>query len=263
MTLYIEYVFLENFFIDGALLYLTFSLLKRRIFYGRIIFSAVLGGVFALLYPLLNLPNFLSYVLKFSAGVLLPVLATKKEKGIGRYATNVIVFFGLSFLLAGGLIGVCNLLSVQEHGYDVQKLPVGALTVGVFLLMFLTVKTANVLYKRRKITRFLYDCVFVSGKIALKAKGYLDSGNLATYQGKPVCFLTPECFLKLIGVGQVFDEMEISTVSGVKKIKIFKIDEVKIYSGGGAHIIQSVYISPSAGIKGREYDALLNGLLLE
>ena len=153
MTLYIEYVFLENFFIDGTLLYLTFSLLKRRISHFKIILSACLGGAFALLYPFLTLPNFLSVILKFSVGILLTILATKKEKGIGRYALNAAVFFGLSFLLAGGLIGVCNLLSVNKNGYGIEKLPVGALTVGVVLLAFLTLKTAKALYKRRKIMR--------------------------------------------------------------------------------------------------------------
>ena len=263
MTLYIEYVFLENFFIDGTLLYLAFSLLKRRICYIKIVLSSVLGGAFAITYPFLTLPSFLSVCLKFSVGLLLTVFASKKEKGIGRYALNAAVFFGLSFLFAGGLIAVYNLLSVQQSGYSIEKLPVGALTAGGVLFVFLTLKTGKAFYKRRKITRFLYRCTFVSKENVLKVTGYLDSGNLASFHGAPVCFLTPESFLQLIGAGQVFDEMEITTVSGAKKIKIFKLDELRIYLDGGAHIIQSVYVSPSARLKNREYEALLNGLLFE
>jgi hypothetical protein len=142
-------------------------------------------------------------------------------------------------------------------------LPVGAWLVGFAAFAVGVSKGAKAFYRRRKQARFLYGCELVSGEIALKATGYLDSGNLASFQGVPVCFLTPECFLKLLRVGQGCDEMEIMTVGGVKKIKIFKLDELRIYLEDGANIIKSVYVSPSKHLKGREYDALLNGLLLE
>ena len=262
MQVYIEYVFLENFFIDGALLYLALSLLKRRISYIRISVAALTGAAFAVLYPLLRLPNFLSYFLKFSMGILLVTIASKKEKGVGRYALNAVVFFALSFLFAGMLIAVYDLIEF-ENGYVLQKLPIGALLVGTAALTVGVHKGVKAFYKRRKQARFLYECEFVSVKITVKATGYLDSGNLASFGGAPVCFLTPEYFLKLISTGQGCDEMEIMTVGGVKKIKIFKLDELRIYLDNGANIIKSVYVSPSPHIKGREYDALLNGLLFE
>ena len=262
MQVYIEYVILENFFIDGALLYLALSILKRKISCVRIMIAAAVGAAFAALYPLLRLPDFLSYLLKFSVGGLLVFIASKREKGVGRYALNALSFFAVSFLFAGMLIAAYDLIEF-ENGYLLQELPVGALLVGVAALSVGVSKGVKAFYRRRKQARFLYGCEFVSGETTLKTTGYLDSGNLASFQGVPVCFLTPECFLKLIRAGQGCDEMEIMTVSGVKKIKIFKLDELRIYLEDGANIIKSVYVSPSKHLKGREYDALLNGLLLE
>ena len=61
MVVYIEYVFLENFLYDGALLARSLFACKEKIRWGRLLVSAALGGVFALVYPLLELPNFLAF----------------------------------------------------------------------------------------------------------------------------------------------------------------------------------------------------------
>ena len=65
MEIYIEYAFLENFLYDGGLLALAFFASKEKVRWGRIGLSATLGGVFALLFPFLQLPVCVKNVLKF------------------------------------------------------------------------------------------------------------------------------------------------------------------------------------------------------
>ena len=71
MTVYIEYAFLQNFFLDGALVWLSLKGSKTPVKGRRIALSALVGGVFAVLYPLLGLTKWLGLTLKISVGVLL------------------------------------------------------------------------------------------------------------------------------------------------------------------------------------------------
>ncbi len=264
MTVYIEYAFLENFLVDAALLYGTFTLLKRKISYKKIVLSSALGGVFALVYPLLVLPKFLLYLLKFSVGVLLVTVAAKREKAIGRYAMNAAAFLSVSFLFGGALTAIYDLFSVNldSGNYEIRRLPLGGLLSGCILLALIASKGAKILYKRVKFARFLCDCELAFGEKRIKLRGFLDSGNVACFQGAPVCFISPERFLELFCVGQVLDEMAVTTVGGEKKIKVLKLDEMKIYLGEEPNIIKTVYVSPSAGLRSREYEVLLNSQLI-
>jgi len=257
MTVYIEYALIENFLIDGGLLLFSLLLLKRRISLLKISVSALLGAGFALLYPLLSLPAPLQYSLKFSVGILLVLIASKKENTVGRYATNVLSFFLVCFLFAGFLFAVNDLFHKET-----QRIPFGSLLGGGIIFSFFLWKFVKKLYFKRKISGFLYDCELFSGKNRLKVKGFLDSGNTASYHGVPVCFLSAKLLLDLIEMGQVCDEMQILTVDGEKTIKIFEIDKLWIYSCDRLNIIEKVvekvYLSPTSNLRSGEYDLLLN-----
>ena len=98
MTVYIEYAFLENFLLDGLLLFFAFrySGCKRT---WRLPLSACLGGASALLYPLLRLPLFFLAAYKGLTGVLLPLVAMKKEPPPKAWLC-VLLFFAFSFFKA-------------------------------------------------------------------------------------------------------------------------------------------------------------------
>ena len=55
MEIYIEYAFIENFALDATLCYLSFKLLRLPIRKGFIALSAVIGAIFAVLYPFLSI----------------------------------------------------------------------------------------------------------------------------------------------------------------------------------------------------------------
>ena len=71
MVVYIEYALLENFLFDGVILCLAHLISRQKIKWRRVLFSALFGAVFAVLYPLLRLPNIFGILLKLSVGFLL------------------------------------------------------------------------------------------------------------------------------------------------------------------------------------------------
>ena len=89
MEIYIEYALLENFFVDGTLLFLAIVASSQTLVWRKIILSAFLGAVFAVAFPLLPFPSALLEVGKFLVPLVLCAVAVKKGKGLGRYALNI------------------------------------------------------------------------------------------------------------------------------------------------------------------------------
>ncbi len=263
MEIYIEYAFLENFLFDGALLTLSLVATKQRLKWRRIFLSACVGAVFAILFPLLRLPTLLGLLFKLSVGFLLCMLVSgrlKTKKEWGRYALTSIFFFCFSFGFGGTLLGVYAQFLKKGEGYSVEKIPSVTVFFGFALLCVFALFLICKLYARKRVFQSIYTCLIASDTNELETLGFLDSGNLAMKNGLPVCFLSPELVYALFfekEEGQGCDEMEISTLTGMKKVPLYKgrlnVEGVKT----------DVYFAPSANMIGREYKLLLNAAVME
>jgi len=258
MTVYIEYAFLENFLFDGALLALALYAAKAPFSWARLLLSAFLGAVFALVFPLLRLPNFLLYALKIAVGFLLPLLAygritTKKEWG--RYAFTAVCFLSITFFIGGALSALFAELF--------PTVPTLAAVVGFSVLAAAALFLVREFRKKRELNAFLYDCQIEHGDKSFWVRGFLDSGNTATKNSIPVCFLSPEYVYELFGEeilkggGQVCDEICITTLGGEKKLPLYK----GVLTVKGKEKTQ-VYFAPAVNMISREYELLLNGSTL-
>ncbi len=264
MVVYVEYAFAWNFLLDATLSWLSLRACKRKIIWWRLTLSAFLGGAFALLFPLLTLPNFLTGVLKFAVGFLLCFIAfgrVKTKKEWGRYALNCIFFFSFAFAFGGAILAI--------SGENTHK--------GIILVIFAVLTVISLvliarLYARSAVTGRIYAC-----KIAYKAKtalvdGFYDSGNLAMQNGLPVCFLSPDTFYDLWGEelalgiekerGQVCVEVAFDTLGGEKRTKGY-LGNLELALQTGEKTQKQVYFVPSANMLRREYKLLLNARIFE
>ena len=267
MEVYVEYAFLENFCVDAALLFLSFKISKNALTLKGLIFGGLVGAAFAIAYPFLPilLGDAVSEIIKFFFPALIVFVAFKRrilKNGRGRYALSVLSFYLVSFAFAGGVYAVCGFFSISYAygGGIISQVPLGLVfSVGVAFFTFFE-RFCKRVYARKSQTRFLYPCEIVLGEKRVKTQGLLDSGNVARKNGIPVCFLSADIFYDLFfdgAFGLAQEELAITTVSGNKKIKLFFLDEIRIYSERGRNIIKKPYCAPNAGLTGREYKVLL------
>lgn len=258
MTVYIEYAFLENFLIDGVLLFLALKALKMPIGWLRLSIAAIVGAVFAVIFPLLSLSKLLGLSLKIAVGLFLPLIAVggiKNKKEWGRYALIAIFFFGMTFLFGGALLG-------GMENFALATLPWWVVVIFFALATPILLILIGKLYKRRSIQRQIYPCTLFLGEKVVKIQGFLDSGNVATKNGLPVCFLSTEIFYDLLGDfllmgskdgGQMCDEMKISTMAGEKMICLYK---GYIMIKDREKKKREVYFAQSKNMIGREYKVI-------
>ncbi len=249
MVVYVELAFLENFCLDFLLLALTAYAAKVSPRIGRLLLGGAVGGAFAVFFPLLSLPDFLKWGLKFSVGAILPLIALGKRK----WGISSLFFFLFTFAFGGVLLG-----GVQDFPKWVR--------FPVFLaLAFFTLVLVGKLYKRRAVFAYIYDCEVGIGEKRIKARGFFDSGNFAEKEGAPVCFLSPDLFYDLLRMkeeegGQGCDEMQIFTQAGAKRIPLLR-GELLVKNRRGA-LLKSVYFALGANMIGREYKIILHSRIL-
>ena len=264
VEIYVEYAFVENFLYDFTLLWLAFKTARVQARVRALLLSACVGSVFAVAFPLLRLSPTLGTLVKLAVGVFLCILPCKRlttRKAWGKCLLATLLFFAFSFGFGGTLLVVYGPLATGG------KVPSGLVFLGFVLLTIAGVWLVKGLYARRRIFTQVYACTLSIGEKCIKADGFYDSGNLATKNGLPVCFLSPAVLYELIGTeilkagGQVCDEMQISTLTGAKTVPLYagkiglKID--------GQTVCKDVYFAPSAHMIGREYAVLLSARLLE
>ncbi len=246
-TVYIEWVLIENGLIDGGLLTLSLFL-TRQPRKGKNIFAAsILGGAFALLFPLLPLTRGLQVGMSFLFATVLVFCAMDHPRKKEFFFT-LGCFYLLSFSLAGGI------LSVPWKG---GVSPTATLYLGFFFFLF-CVWLSREFYRRGKIAKNLYRCK----SNGVTFIGFWDSGNLAKAHGVPVIFVSPKLFYALLNVERGAEEMTIQTMSGERKIKIFPCDVIEIYLAHEIHKIERVYISPSKALPRAGYEAILQSEML-
>ena len=258
---------MQNFLLDGVLVWLSLKGAKTPVKKRRILSSALFGGVFAIVYPLLGLKEWLGLILKLAAGTLLCMLAfgrLKSKREWGRFGVFTAMFFVLSFAFGGAIFSGAQFFS----GEWIK----GVLTPLCFLLLALiSLLLFQKLYKKRAVWQYVYECKITCEGKTISALGFLDSGNLATKNGIPVCFLSPERAYELWGEkwlffekhgGQVCDEMQFSTVAGVKKNPLMK-GSLEIEMKEGIRRVSEVYFAVSSNMISKEYTMILHSRILE
>ena len=263
MVVYIEWAFAENFLLDGVLLYLALKAVRKRIVWKRLCLASGIGAGFALLFPLLLLPVWAAYTLKFAVGFLLCFLAfgrVKTKQEWGRYAMNVAFFFVFSFGFGGALLGAAEDFT---GGVSPVFVFVGFVLLTVFSLFFI-----KKLREKRAVEQFLYPCEAIYKEKRVNVLGFYDSGNLAKQNSLPVCFLSPDIAFDLFceeylekATGQVCDEITIATMSGEKKLRLFQ-GKVALKTNG-KRLEKEVYFAVSGNMLSREYKLILSSRIFE
>lgn len=254
MTVYVEYIFLDNLAINVFLLYITMFVQKKEVSLWNVVFCGAIGAVFAVLYPFVG--NF-NYIIKiFLATVMIVFL--RKYKSFREYITTLFLFYIISFSLAGAVVMISSFSAVDLTKYNgnIQLFPfcVGA---SAFIIVILIKYCRAEIYKRRNIVRQIYP-IKVKGKDnrLLSINAFYDSGNQLydPQSNKPMVVISQKLYNQLEQTEK--GEVLIKTVNGIKTMLSTKI-EFWIYFDDDRNKIYNVRAGVSDLIN-EDYDLILH-----
>ncbi len=267
MTVYIEYVILDNFVIDYLLLSAALYTLRIRRKKRRLIPAALCGTAFAALLPLFSIGAAAMLAVKLAVGLAMVLIAANYGKA-KRAAAAYAVFLLFTFASGGAITGIMYMLkkdisldSVITYSSDI---PVSAIIVGCAALIWCAKRVIAKIYKKRDVYPFVRKAVIKKGDKVVETSGFIDSGNrlFDAVTGLPIVVISKALAVKLVDFTEKTDAryINLSTVGGKSRMLIFSIDYLQIYNGDEPHIIVNVMagISPSPFKDGESYEMLLN-----
>lgn len=261
MTVYVEYVFLDNFFIDFFILKLTIKIVGKTCSKRRILLSSFLGGIEALTYPLINYYIPFLLPIKITFGLLLTAVLGGYKKMKEYYIVSAVFFF-LTFAVGGAIFGVFSLFDIP---FD-KEICIALMILPVYVLIKIFEGIIGFIYKNKKTVNNLFDCELnLNGKI-LKLVGFFDTGNNLYDGDSPVIIVEKKTALKLIGDSFYkikFKKISVNTVSSSEKLTSFKLTELKIYFGQVENIYNDVTVCVSNKKIGNFYGVILHPDLKE
>lgn len=268
MKIYLDLVFLQNFFLDYLLLTATGKLMQRQGKGLRLMAASLLGSGVTVLYYLLGgfLPpdktivNCLIQMLGVLLAYCMLVIAFRPLKGIER-VLYVFVLYSLSFAMEGILSWLQGRFPALVHNRFGFLTFLGAAWFGsLFLKQFIAIIRERSIEKQ-------YHCpvmIEVAGHMA-KGRGLLDSGNslVEPISARPVVIVEQK-FLQDNGISiptEGYFAIPYHAVGCERGIlKGFQADEMHIIKPDGEKILKKVMLGVYEGSLSTrdEYQVLLH-----
>ena len=260
MTVYIEYVIIDNLVIDYLMLKATFALTNTAFKRGRLLFCAILGAAVALIYPLIEI-KIIHTTVKILTGFLITLLAAK-YRSKKEYVIVTAVFFCYTFITGGAITGIYSLLGVDYS----TEYSIALMVVPVYFILRGLSGVVKFIYRRRHVVAVTYNVTLKVGKSEVSGKGFFDTGN-ALYDGDSPVIVCGKSFAKNL-IGKDFYKVKIkklavNTVSGGTENLAFRLDELVIYISDEPNIFNNVTLCVAGVGVGEGYDVILHPALME
>lgn len=223
MTIYLDVIWLLNFFTDYLLLMLTGILLKRKIKKVRIVIGSAVASLYVLFIFSPYATIFYHPVVKFIFSLLIVYIAFRFKR-FSYFFQNVAMFYFVAFMIGGGLFGIRFFLqsesqllngiaSLQFSGFGD---PISWLFVVIsfpLLWYFSRERLTAIEYRTITYEQLANVEVYIDGEI-IQLKGLIDSGNLLTdpFTKAPVMIMD----ITKINSSLQLDELHSNTLSSIE-----------------------------------------------
>ena len=295
MTVYLDIVLLENLCMNYIILFATGYIMKLKMKQLRLVLSAMLGGIYAVIAYIEILPIYSSFAMKILLSVLMVHIAYN-SKNIKNLLKQLVVFYLTSFAFGGAAFALLYFVRPQDilirNGVYVGTYPIKiALLGGIvgFIITYIAFKVVKTKLHKKDI---IYNIEIHIKEKTLKLKAMLDTGNMLKdpISGMPVIVvekqelysILPKKLLdnidKLIGgeaenlleqveEKEIFTRFRMIPFSSVGKqngiMLGFKSDQVVIEKEDETHMKNNVIIGIFNQNLGKNYSALIGMDLLE
>lgn len=261
-VIYVDILFVVNFFITFFLLQVTAKFSKRSEKLWRLVLASFIGGIYSLVILWDSLDFAVSCLGKLAAAMLI-VFAAFKFKGFKAYIKEVAIFFFVNLLFVGIIIGLWFIF--KPNGVVINNSTVYFnVSARILLITALAAYLISVviirIYNNKTAVKELYSVTVYTNENKIKFFAFADSGNnlKEPFSDFPV----------IVADNSLFENapcqrlIPFSSVGGEGVLSAFKPDKVEISSSLGSVEINDVYIALSGSVKKGEYQGILNPKLL-
>ena len=181
MTIYLDVIFLENIVINYIILYVTGIISKTQIKQKRLIAGALIGAFYSIIYYVLNLKIYSSFIIKIILSIVIIYVAfnSKKFKDLLK---KVLLFYLTSFVFGGSAIAIIYMVNSQnitiQNGVFVGSYTIKTVLIGIVIAYFTIIFTFKILKTRISKKDLICEIEISFNNRTIKTKALIDTGNL-------------------------------------------------------------------------------------
>ncbi len=181
MTIYLDVVLLENLCMNYIILFATAYIMKIKMKQLRLIFSSLLGSIYAVVSYLEILPLYSNFGMKILLSILMVYIAFN-SKGIKSLAKQLIIFYLTSFAFGGCAFALLYFVRPQDilmkNGVYIGTYPIKIALLGGIIGFIITYIAFCIVKTKIRKKDMIYNLVIkIDGK-EINLKAMLDTGNL-------------------------------------------------------------------------------------
>ena len=230
MIIYIDLLILSTILVNFVFIKTIALIFKEKLSIIRVLISLVLSVAMLLLY---FLPYQFYFFIRYFMGIIIGMIAFKKSD-VKQKIIKIVIFYLLNMTFIGCLVV-----------FEVKSILPLILTV-VYVVVLYLVQNYKDLFKKENENLYYIKL----NKQTLK--GYLDTGNLATYQNIPIVFI------KKIFLSNEFILEGVTTIQS-----IFEEKKVHLYKGPSLEVEKKLYQVYYVFVDEIDYDIILNNSIGE
>lgn len=264
-VIYIDVLFILNFFVTYLLLLTTRCLLKRDSKVWRLMLGALAGGIYSFIILVPNLHPALSFIGKFAAAAVI-VLVAFPFQNKKAFVRGFLFFFAAGFIYVGVMIAMW--LTFKPNGLVINNASIyfnisPKLLILSSLLAYLISTLIIKIHNRTTAKAQLYEITISNAGKFVCTNAFVDSGNKLRepFSNSPVIVVDASVADGLFAE----EKMRIipyHTIGGDGILKAYQADQVVIQSGQQQITLKQQYIAISREPFKGDYKGLINPELL-
>lgn len=180
MTIYVDIVLLENLCMNYIILFATGFIMKMKLHHIRIILSALVGGVYAILSYMQIFPIYSNMIVKIVLSVCMIYIAFF-PKGIKALIKQLVMFYLVSFVFGGCAFALLYFVKPQDifmrNGVYIGTYPIKIALLGGIVGFILTYIAFKIVKNRMSKKGLIYEIEIKINEKSTKVKAMLDTGN--------------------------------------------------------------------------------------
>lgn len=254
MTVYIDYIFIENLIMNYLLLYQTSKFIKEKTKKLKVFLSSLVGSVYVTAMYLINI-KILNYgILKILLSfVMIYICFTPKETK--KYIKEIITFYFISIINIGTYLIIILLFNVNLNNNIVKTI---IYVIGTIVVSLINSQMWRMFKLKLRKENLLYDVFVPNNGIYIAYKGFIDTGNTSRHlESSRMIFYANKKKMYLDEYETV--DIKVNTVNNVENIKGYIVDNVIVKNKDNIQFVDIVLCFAKEDIKNRlGYDMIMN-----
>ncbi|MDD2435253.1 MAG: sigma-E processing peptidase SpoIIGA [Bacilli bacterium] len=261
MKIYLDLIFLLNFFFDLILLISVSLILRRNMPFYRLIIGAFIGSL-SIFFLFLKINSFQLFILKVIISIVMVIMSFSYRNV--KYTLRNLLFLYSSSILLGGFLYFLNMeFAYKQVGlvFYFKGLSINVIFLILFSPLIIYIYIRQTISLKNNYSKYYQVDIYYQDKI-IKCNGYLDTGNTLCdpYFKKPVILINQK---KLSFSPKETDTLYVpyQTIDNHGIIKCFKVNKINIKGVGTKENLLVGIINNDIKIDG--IDLILHYKLLE